>query len=75
MTTKDRVIAEAKKDAALFVEEFGEPIDPFKTDWDADAWADAAQNLGLDNDEYAMLWEAYQTELVAETERLTQGKT
>jgi hypothetical protein len=73
-TVDQQVVSEAKKDAAIFVEEFGEALDPSETDWDGVAWDDVSKNLGIYPDEHGVLWEVYQTELVLETERLTRGK-
>lgn len=71
-----RVVAEAKRDAVLFVEEFGTPLDPAATDWDGTAWevadvrSDAEDAGALD-----AAWEVYSAALVAETKRLVRGFT
>lgn len=65
----------ARADAALFVDEFHEVIDPTTTDWDAVAWSDTRESLPLTQDEAERLWPIYQAELVAETERLVSGQS
>jgi hypothetical protein len=67
-TLIDRAKALARAAAAGFFEEFGEALDPERTDWDATAWGEDNRHLPeADRDE---LWPIYQSELVAETERL-----
>lgn len=66
----ERVEMEATKDAALFVEEFNEPLDSSETDWDSEAWSGVS--LNLTDDEQDVLWPIYQAKLVAETERLCE---
>lgn len=62
-----KVVAQAKQDAALFAEEFGEPLDEAETDWDAVAWGEVKIDGASD------LWLDYQAALIAETERLCEG--
>ncbi len=71
-TLKEEIEKRAKLTAASFVEEFGEPLDPATTDWDAVAWNEDRRGLGLnpassDHDEW---WPIYQASLIAETEQL-----
>jgi hypothetical protein len=67
----------ARKDAKLFVRQFGEPLDPSKTDWDATAWTQVACALrgaawtDKEIDYYKCYYDA---KLVSETERLTTKK-
>lgn len=62
--------------AAQFVDEFGEPLDGSKTDWDAEAWDDDrrklsfAKNLKSDSSLYAEAWDYYADLLEAETAAL-----
>lgn len=68
----------ARETAKLFVDEFGEPLDPAATDWDGEAWAhdrtafSVALRQALDRSDplYDEAWRAYDAALVAETERL-----
>jgi hypothetical protein len=82
MSTRTRVIEgivceHARRDAKLFVEEFGEPLDPAETDWDSVAWGEALRAVRaadeLTDDECDSLWSVYQETLVSETERLCAG--
>lgn len=66
----EAVLLAARQDAQAFVDEFGQPIDPSATDWDAEAFAMVAADLRLDGDDRNELWPIYQAELVAETARL-----
>lgn len=66
------VKAEARIDAACFVDEFGEALDPAATDWDATAFDGVASKLDLGAERDA-LWPVYQTELVAATRCLADG--
>jgi hypothetical protein len=63
----------ARRDAKLFVEEFGEPLDPATTDWDSTAWGEVQQSLRAaewTNDQLEPLWPHYQGWLISETRRL-----
>lgn len=61
----------AKADAALFVAEFGEAIDPATTDWDTMAWQESGDEIEeMTANDAERLWPIYQAALVAETERL-----
>lgn len=62
-----KVVEQAKLDAAAFVAEFNEPIDPSATDWDATAWGE----VKIEGSE--QFWDDYQAALVAETQRLCEG--
>lgn len=65
------IVAEAKADAALFVEEFNEALNPAATDWDAEAWALGDAHHAADASESSGDgWELYQSTLIAETLRL-----
>lgn len=69
MTLIAQIENRARRDAALFVAEFGEPLDPSETDWDGSAWALASSEIdGADQIENG--FELYQSALIAETERL-----
>ncbi len=72
-TTRAKIKQAAKAMAALFVEEFGEPIDCDKTDWDAVAWQEDRREIGIDpaSSDWNEGWPVYQAALVAETERLS----
>jgi hypothetical protein len=66
-------VAEAKKDARLFADEFpGELLDPASTDWDSSAWEMAPADLRVagivDGEDYG--WRLYQATLVREVARL-----
>lgn len=62
---------EAKSDAALFVEEFAEVLDPAVTDWDAVAWdLGDSYRAAEDAENSSEGWEFYQKTLIAETKRL-----
>jgi hypothetical protein len=70
-TLKAQIEAKAREAAAGFVEEFGEPINPSKTDWDGEAWFNDRLDLGIDDDDDVEAgWPIYQTALVAETRNL-----
>jgi hypothetical protein len=56
--------------ASVFVEEFGEPLDSEKTDWDEKAWQEDARTLNLTEEHRQEGWPIYQAALVAETQRL-----
>lgn len=66
----------AKATAQMFVDEFGEALDPETTDWDAVAWEnDRAQCIPAVDvcDKLAeKYWPVYQEALVAETARLVK---
>lgn len=70
------VVRAAHEDAAAFVEEFGEALDPAATDWDAEAFATSRGSAPLYDVLPEELWDAawpiYQAALVAETERLAR---
>jgi hypothetical protein len=78
-TPIEQAEALAKRAAAGFVREFGEPLDPAETDWDGMAWSldvgairtEAGERL--EPDQVDALWPAYQAALVAETRRLCGG--
>lgn len=60
---------EAAREAAdLFLEEFGEPLDPAQTDWDGAAWEN--DSAGLSEDEQDFFWPIYQETLVNRTKHL-----
>lgn len=66
---RKEICKRAKATAALFFEEFGEPIDPDSTDWDGTAWGE--DRIGLDIEDCdCNAWEIYQDALIAETKRL-----
>lgn len=67
-TILDKVVEQAKADAAAFVEEFNEVLDPAETDWDSMAWSQA----NIEGGEH--FWDDFQAALIAETERLCEGK-
>jgi hypothetical protein len=70
-TQIEAIRVEAKRDAQLFVDEFGEALDPSETDLDGEAWAMADVKRELLSDEDLQRgWEIYQSELVRETKRL-----
>jgi len=71
-TVKAEIVKRAKATAGSFVEEFGEPLDPETTDWDAVAWQDDRRDMGFDpsSSDYDEWWPVYQIALIAETERL-----
>jgi len=80
LTTEQRneIETAAKATAALFVEEFGEPLDPATTDWDATAWETDRSDLSFrdlldDQVIYVLAWDLYDRTLVAETERLAEA--
>lgn len=64
----------AKATAKLFVEEFGEILNPAATDWDSVAWQEDRTNCIPASEVCEKLsekyWPIYQAALVAETERL-----
>ena len=60
----------ARETASVFVEEFGEPLDSAKTDWDEKAWQEDARTLNLTEEHREEGWPIYQAALVAETQRL-----
>ena len=60
----------ARETAGQFVEEFGEPLDSAKTDWDEKAWQEDASTLDLTDKQRDEGWPIYQAALVAETQRL-----
>lgn len=62
-----KIEAAAKGDAKLFVEEFGEALDPESTDWDSEAWA---QETALAAETGGKGFSCYQRALVEETARL-----
>lgn len=67
----NEIEAAAKKTAVLFVDEFGEALNPATTDWDGVAWANDADELSFAVDDFwGEAWAVYQVALVAETERL-----
>ena len=69
---KTEVIAQAKQDAELFVDEFNEQIDPKTTDWDAVGFGECRFSFHTNDPKtHDEAWELYQTTLVEETGRLT----
>lgn len=74
----DQIRTRARDDAASFVEEFGEPIDPAETDWDATGFGDLRRELQLDDylseDGIEKCYRSYVETLVAETRRLTHER-
>src|SRR5262245_56563730 len=67
----DRIKAKAEETAQMFVDEFGEPLNPSMTDWDATAWQEDGRALFGDNGELRDEgWPIYQKTLIAETEFL-----
>lgn len=66
--TLNRVRKLAYGTAEMFVEEFGEPLDPDKTDWDGEAWANDGR--GLSGDQQEFFWPIYQDALISRTRRL-----
>ncbi len=60
----------ARETAGLFVEEFGEPLNPEQTDWGAKAWQGDAHTLNLTEEHKEEGWPIYQAALVTETQRL-----
>ena len=70
LQTAETIISEALADAKVFFDEFGEALDPSKTDWDSTAWENAFVRRNVDPADYSLAWELYQNTLVAETERL-----
>lgn len=71
---KAKIKDSAKRTAALFFEEFGEPLDPAETDWDATAWDFDAGDLRLSDTQQDKYWDFYQAALIAETYRLCGQK-
>jgi hypothetical protein len=67
---KTKIEELARETAGLFVEEFGEPLDSAKTDWDEKAWQEDASTLDLTDKQRDEGWPIYQAALVAETQRL-----
>lgn len=67
------VEAAAEQSAAVFVEEWHEPLDPAETDWDGEAWALDASDLGVPDERQDALWEVYEAALVRETRRLCRA--
>ena len=68
---KYSVLVEARSDALAFHEEFGEPLDPTRTDWDGAAWESVVSDYELSAFDFCdELWPIYQAELIAETHRL-----
>mgnify|MGYP003516671842 FL=1 len=69
------IMAAAKATAALFVDEFGEALDPSATDWDSTAWETDSSDLSF-RDEiencWGEAWSLYQNALVIETQRLVE---
>lgn len=71
---KAKIKESAKRTAALFFEEFGAPLDPAKTDWDATAWNFDAGELRLSDAKKDRYWDFYQSSLVSETYLLYEQK-
>ena len=78
----DAIRAEARRDAATFVDEFpGEDLDPAQTDWDATAWQMHKIGGGLREELGAVEeiagrdlgWEVYQATLLTEIRRLSKA--
>jgi len=69
-TLKTKIEELARETAGQFVEEFGEPLDSAKTDWDDKAWQEDARTLNLTDKQKDEGWPIYQGALVAETQRL-----
>lgn len=67
---KAEVIAAAQRMAKAFVDEFNEPLDGAKTDWDATAWDEENMSFYGNDRLVAAGWDLYQPTLEAETERL-----
>lgn len=67
---KAEVIAAAQRMAKAFVDEFNEPLDGAKTDWDAMAWDEENMSFYGNDRLVAAGWDLYQPTLEAETERL-----
>lgn len=71
----------AREDAAIFFDEFGEALDPESTDWDAVAFQTTFEGLPQETkyalqeckECYALAWDFYSDELVAETRRLAEA--
>lgn len=76
MTTnqKDEITRLATETARMFVDEFGEQIDPAATDWDAVAWDDDRRKLSfsLEDANYGEAWEFYSDELVRLTGEMSR---
>jgi len=67
----------AKESARAFVEEFGEALDPSKTDWDAIAWVEDRRHVkhfGMAGIEDVEAWEMYQAVLITETKNIVRCK-
>lgn len=69
-------VAAALETAKLFVEVFGEALDPSETDWDAVAWEADSDKLFTGSDYRTrehlsdFYWETYQTALISATKKL-----
>lgn len=65
------VLEQARLDAAAYVLEFAEALDPSQTDWDAETWRTHRFELPVPpSDSPCLLWPIYQAHLIAETRRL-----
>ena len=69
-TTLKAIEARAKQTAALFFEEFGEPLHSSLTDWDAVAWGEDRKELDLSPGDDEQAWLHYAEVLQQETKRL-----
>lgn len=72
---KGIVEGHARRDAALFVDEFGTPLDPNLGGWDTTAWGETVSELRRagnepTNEELDILWPLYRAVLMERTEEL-----
>ena len=72
MNTKIKliIIQKAKKAAKIYFEEFGEALNPDKSDWDTEAFQSDFKGVRLPDTREA--WDLYQDILVYETRRISK---